>query len=276
MISANKLIGWFQIMYRQKWRYKWGSAKEGEVDCSGAFAYAYAKLGHRIPQGSNAIARGYVEQVEPISAAKPGYAAFKIREPGHPKYALPEKYRKGGSAYNGDLNDYYHIGLVDEDGKHVLNAQGVDAGFTRTPLSKWGAVGRLNAVNYGNPDKKEEKPMQTMIVTAQNGKPVRVRKNPSTDAAVVTELKVGTAVEAGDDVAGWREVVFGDEGGYMMAQFLAPVPDAATATDLPGDAPDPVQAYVRTLTPAEYSELCLMRDRMERDLEFIKSIVGVG
>lgn len=118
--------------------------------------------------------------------------------------------------------------------------------------------------------------MQTMIVTSKNGKPVRVRKSPSTDAAVVTELKVGTAVEAGDDVAGWREVIFGDEGGYMMAQFLAPVPDAATATDLPGDAPDPVQAYVRTLTPAEYSELCLMRDRMERDLEFIKSIVGVG
>ena len=45
MISANKLIGWFQIMYRQKWRYKWGSAKENEVDCSGAFTYAYAFSG---------------------------------------------------------------------------------------------------------------------------------------------------------------------------------------------------------------------------------------
>ena len=210
IIRKDDLISLFQRMYREKWKYGWGHAEKGCVDCSGAFVYAYRQLGQRIYHGSNTIARKHVHELLPIAEAGPGMAAFKIRRPGDKGYALPARYRS-----HRDPNDYYHIGLVDADGKHVLSAQSVRAGFTRTPLSGWGCAARLNAVEY------EESALRAMTVTSENGLPVRVRKTPSKQGAVITKLKVGTPVLAGEERNGWREVVFGDDGaGYMMSRCL--------------------------------------------------------
>ena len=209
IIRANDLIPLFRKMYSEKWRYAWGAAETGRVDCSGAFVWAFRQLGQSIPHGSNAIARSHVRALLPIAEARPGMAAFKLRKPGGKGYALPGKYRNSG-----DRNDYYHIGLVDEDGKHVLSAQSEKAGFTRTPVSGWHAVGYLKNVTYGEP------PMRHMAVTSENGLPVRVRMSPSRQGAVITRLPVGTAVLAGEEKNGWREIVFDDEGGYMMSRCL--------------------------------------------------------
>ena len=241
-MTANDLIRVFQQMYRERWPYEWGAARKGCVDCSGAFVYAYQQLGGGgIYHGSNAIARKYVVKLLPISEAKPGMAAFKLRKPGATWYALPAKYQPGGAAYNGDVNDYYHIGLVDEDGKHVLNAQSVKAGFTRTPVSKWACVAELKAVSYEVGGRKEEvgggesptsgnegKTMEKMYVTAKNGKTVRMRKAPSTSAPVIRDIEIGTAVQAGADIDGWREIICGDDGGYMMSQYLTADPPGVT------------------------------------------------
>ena len=177
-IPVKDLIAIFQQMYREHWSYVWGAAEKGCVDCSGAFVYAYRQFGQSIAHGSNTIARKYVVQLLPISEARPGMAAFKLKKPGESGYDLPAKFKKGGASYNGDLNDYYHIGLVDDDPKYVLNAQGTKAGFTRNKISAWGCVGYLKAVAY----EQEGKTMQTMIVSAANGKPVAVRKGNSTEA----------------------------------------------------------------------------------------------
>ena len=45
IIQANDLIALFKRMAREHWRYEWGKAKEGAVDCSGAFVYAFKELG---------------------------------------------------------------------------------------------------------------------------------------------------------------------------------------------------------------------------------------
>ena len=42
------------------WRYEWGAAKQGCVDCSGAFVYALKKYGLSIYHGSNTIWREYL------------------------------------------------------------------------------------------------------------------------------------------------------------------------------------------------------------------------
>ena len=265
MINPDSLIALFQRMYDEHWRYVAGAAKEGEVDCSGAFVWAYQQFGKKIAHGSNAIARGYVEGLLPIADAVPGMAAFKVREPGHNAYALPDKYRKGGSAYNGDLNDYYHIGLVDETGKYVLNAQGTKAGFTRTKLSSWACVGRLNAVNYAA--EEEMTPMQDMIVTAANGGNVWLRAKPDKASKAVDSIPVGTHVLAGEETTnGWRPVVYNAMTGYMMAEFLT----------APGEETPGAPAFVRTLTAEEYSRLCDARDEIEDALKTLKTIVGVG
>jgi hypothetical protein len=262
MIKATDLIADFRRMYDEHWRYVWGSAEKGCVDCSGAFAYAYRQHGASIAHGSNTIARSYVKGLMPVTAAVPGMAAFKIREPGNPKYALPAKFRKGGAAYNGDLNDYYHIGLVDETGKYVLNAQGTNAGFTRTKIGLWGAVGYLKAVEYPTEQKKGVKPMQKMVVTAKD---VAVRKGDSTEAMVIKRLPKGTVVDAFDDIGGWREIMYQGIDGWMMSKFLAPA-----------DESDPAQAYVRTLTAEELQKLQQLREQMVAGTEFLKTIVGVG
>ena len=228
-ISAGSLIAAFRRMHRERWRYRPGAAEEGTVDCSGAFAWAFERLGGRIAHGSNAIARQFVDSLEPIKDAQPGMAAFRLRRPGDPGYALPEKYRKGGSACNGDLNDYYHIGLVDEDGAHVLNAQGERAGFTRTALKDWACVGALKGVDYG----KGDVPMQKMTVTAENGSPVKVRVNPDAASARADTLPVGTEVMAGEDRGGWRQITYGADGaGWMMSRFLKAAEDTAEAGSL--------------------------------------------
>ena len=223
-IPVKGLISLFRRMFDEHWAYVWGAARTGCVDCSGAFVWAYRQFNQSITHGSNAIARRYVVELLPISKAQPGMAAFKIRKPGDKYYALPATYQKGGAGYNGDLNDYYHIGLVAEDGKSVLNAQSAQAGFTRTALSKWGCVGFLKAVDYD----KEGGQMETYIVTADNGLPVRVRDNPG--GATIT-------------------IRYDGQTGYMMAKFLVKEEEAGV---------------VKTLTQKEYNDLCEARDTLIR------------
>lgn len=244
-IPVDGIISIFQTMYKQHWSYEWGAARSGCVDCSGAFVFAYKKYGLSIAHGSNAIARSYIRELLPVCDAQPGMAAFKLKRPDQAGYDLPGKYREGGSAYNGDLSDYYHIGLVDADGKHVLNAQSPSAGFTRTPIEKWAVAGYLKAVSYGGGDE-----MEAYIVTADNGLPVRVRDTPN--GKTVDRLKVGTVVEGGAiDSEGWQEIRYGDKSGYMMSKFLRKAGDGVT------------------ITIDQYEQLCKARD-------MIISVLGVG
>ena len=260
-IPAAKLIALFRRMYDEHWPYVLGAAREGCVDCSGAFVWAYRQFGQSIAHGSNAIARNYVRGLLPVSQAVPGMAAFKRKEPGQPGYDLPEKY-KGGK----DLSDYYHIGLVDEGG-YVLNAQGTKAGFTRTPISKWSCVGYLKAVDYNQGGSTMQ-----MIVTAANGEPVRVRKQPSTSAETVARLHVGQTVEAGEDTNGWRPISWDGGNGYMMSKFLTETGSGASS----GGQGDNPPAFVRTLSTDEFTALCDLRDQMENGVALLKRIVGVG
>lgn len=200
-IPVRELIAIFQRMYTEHWAYKSNAAQTGCVDCSGAFVWAYKQFGASIAHGSNAIARSYVLALLPVSEAQPGMAAFKIRRPGDEKYALPAKYQPGGSAYNGDLNDYYHIGLVDTDARYVLNAQSTATGFQRSKIAQnWACVGYLKAVDYGDEKTNgdEEPMMNPMIVYAESGKTVFLRRQASTDSSYIARVPVGTEVLAGN------------------------------------------------------------------------------
>ena len=278
-IKMAPLVHEFQIMYQEHWPYVWGAARKGCVDCSGAYVYAYSLFKQYIYHGSNAIARRYVVKLLPVSQAKPGMAAFKARAPGHRYYGLPDKYKKGGGSYNGDLNDYYHIGLVDLDGKGVLNAQSEALGFGRSPVSKWLYVAELKAVEYpsGSAMTKEgAKNMKEMIVTCPQGETVNVRDK--ANGKRIDKLPAGTTVMAGDDVNGWREIVYQDRGGYMSSEFLKPA-HAATMTDLPegGDAQaEPPAAYVKTITTDDLNALCDAMDKMEGAVKTFRDIIGVG
>lgn len=220
-IEAAQIIADFLRMYSERWKYVAGAAQTGAVDCSGAFVWSYRRHGLSIAHGSNAIARRHVVKLLPISEARPGMAAFRHRPPEHDAYALPSKYRRGGGAYSGDLNDYYHIGLVDGTGKYVLSAQGASAGFTRTRLSGWGCVAELKAVTYtdtADPAAQALVPSE-MRVTSPGGGPVRVRAGASASARVKDSLPAGVSVTVTGFMDGWARVRYTGEG-YMMQKYL--------------------------------------------------------
>ena len=133
MIRSDDLIALFRLMYAEKWKYEWGAARRGCVDCSGAFVYAFRQLGGSIYHGSNTIARRHVGEMGKTPV--PGYAAFRWKK------ADTAKYPDG-------RGDFYHIGLVDADGEHVLNAKGAKAGFCRDPLDGWHGFAPLKGVEY--------------------------------------------------------------------------------------------------------------------------------
>lgn len=224
MIPVAILIGYFQRMLREHWAYDWSGTETGKVSCAGAFVWAYRQYGISLYNGSNRLAREQVVRLIPIEQANivPGMAAFKAHPPGESGYSLPSGYLPGGAHYNGDLNDYYHIGLVDEDTARVLNAQGSATGFVSSPISKgWTHVAYLKQVDYGKTIGGEVETMASATIYAENGKAVNLRTLPTTSATRIKQLKVGTPVEVIGYVDNdWAQVSAGGSTGYVMRQYI--------------------------------------------------------
>ena len=217
-MTSKELLADFQRMLKEKWEYVMGSSSPGAVDCSGAFVWSFGQHGKSIYHGSNRILRTEIRELLPIDQWKPGMAAFKRRMPGQQGYALPESYQPGGKHYNGDLNDYYHIGLVDEDGS-VLNAQSTQTGFVRSKLDgSWCGVGYLKQVDYGQIEAGTTAVLA--LVIAQSGNMVRLRKNPSDKAETLYKVPLGATVQVLAQAEGWATVEYQGMRGYMMAEFL--------------------------------------------------------
>lgn len=281
-ILVSDLISDFQTMLKERWAYG-AETKYGQVDCSGAFVWSYSQHGHSIYHGGNRIARTEIVELIPIADAKivPGMAAFKRRKPGESGYALPSGYQPGGAHYNGDLNDYYHIGLVDEDTTRVLNAQSAATGFVASDIGKgWSHVAYLKQVDYNGTDVKQEvhdpvvdagnstdandKPAptpstKTAYVTSENGKAVKMREKPSESCRNWKELKVGTVVTIrGNASNGWTPISYGGKNWYMMSKFLT--------SDIVEDGPTVSEDAAMTSWAAEIYDLTKKQaDAIKRD-----------
>lgn len=243
-IKVSDLLSELNIMLKEHWSYIWGSASKGCVDCSGALVYVFRKYGHSIYHGSNRIARVEVDELLPISQAKPGMVAFKARNPGDTKYALPSAYKSGGKNYNGDLRDFYHVGVVGQNGK-VLNAQSSSTGFVESPIKTWTCVGYLKQVDYG--DMQEDNMTNDSIdicgtaeVIAESGTTVRMRSKPLKNAPIVANVKVGTLVNLLETTSDWCQIEVNGKVGYMMSKFLNKIdsvqesePDLSDFIDIP-------------------------------------------
>ena len=234
MIKANALIKLFRRMLDEHWTYELGAAREGCVDCSGAFVWAYKQLGATIEHGSNSIAHLRVGEYVPVSEAKPGYAVFKLRE--------WRESDSGNRWYNQQPGDCYHIGLMDDDGR-VLNAQSTKTGFVASPASQnWAFAAPLKAVSYSD-DKEGGDTMfgNATVKTQTAGSYVNLREGASTRAAVIGKVYDGERIyvlrEAG---TGWiyGKTQSGAEG-YMSADYIVEdAPDAGGESIPEGDWED--------------------------------------
>ena len=233
MIEAGKLLDLFERMKREHWDYELGAAREGCVDCSGAFVWAYKQLGASIEHGSNSIAHLRVGEYVPVAQAKPGYAVFKMR-------AWREEDR-GNRWYGESPGDCYHIGLMGRDGK-ILNAQSVKTGFVASDAKGWAFAAPLKAVKYRSTE-GGGKMFGNATVSVTSGY-LNIREGAGTAAKIIAKAENGTRVnvirEAGG--TGW---VFGklENGvaGYMSGAYLTmdesiPADDTDSPADETADA----------------------------------------
>lgn len=223
-IRADDLIDLFERMAREHWAYEWGAAREGCVDCSGAFVYAYRALGGpSIAHGSNTIARKSCGEMAPASEAKPGYAVFRWREDGE-----PERYENDGR------DDYYHIGLMGRNGT-VLNAKSTAAGFVESPLTGWAYAAPLLDVSYGAEDalsgsggdtstagESETLPAVCRAVVSTSRDPLNLRDEPGPGGRKIGKLPRGAVVDVLDTAvnAGWWRVRHDGLVGYASCDYL--------------------------------------------------------
>lgn len=273
MIRSDDLIALFQLMYAEKWKYEWGAARRGCVDCSGAFVYAFRQLGGSIYHGSNTIARKYVGAFQKTPA--PGFAAFKWKKTDTAKY--PD-----------GRGDFYHIGLVDADGEFVLNAKGTKAGFCRDKADGWHSFAPLLGVEYnpsapsgaspliGETGDAEKPPLLGEGDRPQDGGEVHgeekgeswsvteyharvkvksgrlnMRSGPGTEHGIVERLPDGTPLVViaefdtdGDGKADWAFVDEDGVQGYVSTAYIERVPvDDAGAENPPPGFPEGGAAY---------------------------------
>lgn len=218
-MTARELVALFQRMLDEHWRYVLGAAETGTVDCSGAVVWAYRQRGLSVYHGSNRLAREEAVKMLPVSMARPGMLAFKARPPGVEGYALPDKYREGGSRSNGDLMDYYHVGVVDSDERYVLNAQSTRTGFVRSLLSEgWASVAYARQIDYGGEEGDTMNGIKAATVRANSGTTVNLRKTPGGD--LLDRVPVGATVTVTDTGGEWSHVEYDGKSGWMMSKFL--------------------------------------------------------
>lgn len=230
MIQASALIALFKRMLDEHWAYEWGAAREGCVDCSGAFVWAYRQLGASIEHGSNSIAHLRVGEYVPVTEAKPGYAVFKLR-------AWRDDSDNGGNRWFGQQpGDVYHIGLMGDDGK-VLNAQSTKTGFVASDAAGWAFAAPLKDVIYKEGDGK----MYGNATVSVTSGYLNIREGASTRSRIIAKAENGARVniirEAGG--TGW---VFGalesGEAGYMASEYLVEdAPESGDQGETSGEAP---------------------------------------
>lgn len=73
---------------------------------------------------------------------------LKAYEPGAKRYNLPARYKPGGGHHNGDLRDYYHIGIVKSVRPLRILHMTSPAAKTDTSLGKWAYHGQLKRITY--------------------------------------------------------------------------------------------------------------------------------
>ena len=235
--TPAKFVAECEKIVKAKPKYVLGKSSTKECDCIGMVKYGLKQNGVSFATtGTNWTFRNQVTDIRQItspSVLRVGDVVFKVRKPGTEGYNLPDKYCKGGSAYNGDINDYCHIGVVKSvDPLRIIHMTSPTA-KTDTSIGKWAVAAELKPqyVDYGNtapapseptqPDPEPEKTGDTAIVTAESGRWVKMRKEPSTKCRLYDEVPIGAKVTVVTPGYDWTKINYGRrKGWYMQTRFL--------------------------------------------------------
>jgi hypothetical protein len=213
-----------------------GDGSDGTCDCICLPIGAIRRMGLKWPgiHGSNWAARQELQTLKEIKSQnelEPGDLVLKAVPQGHKNWTLNKypRYLPGGKYYNGDLNDYYHAGVVESVNplriRHMSNKMKTDT--TVKVSNPWTHYGKLNILIKAaggvtpTPDPYTPSAGTQAMVVASSGKTVNLRRKPSkitgTLVARVPLLSKVDVLDPGDE---WCYVQYGNKKGYMMAKFL--------------------------------------------------------
>lgn len=221
-MNAQKYIEGVYAIFNENPAYKIGhDGSDGYCDCIGMCKGAIRRGGETPNglQGTNYAARYTIQNLKRLTGSselKPGDVVLKSKEPGESGYSLPDSYKPGGSNYNGDLRDYSHIGTVTKNYPLEITHMTSPKAKKDTKLGNWKWFGQLPQVKTGG----VEPVAQYATVTAPSGSTVNMRAQPSTKAALVERVPVGSTVEVLDNSGAWCKVRWSGKSGYMMTEFL--------------------------------------------------------
>ena len=221
-----------------------GDGSNGVCDCIGLIIGAIRRMGLKWNgiHGSNYAARYETVDLEEVRSTEQlelGDLVYKACEKGSLKHKwdLPQRYWKGGKYYNGDLKDYYHVGVVTK--VNPLNITHMTSPRMKVDTNLnggWNYHGKAKPIwNAASNKPSETKPTVpadtptdgcTAVVVSDNGKPVKMREYPSTSCRTWDALPVGTVVTIDEPGETWAKISYGRrKGWYMMSQFLDVVGD---------------------------------------------------
>lgn len=225
-----------------------GKGDDGTCDCIGLIIGAIIRMGLKWTgiHGSNYAARYQtygLKKIESVDDLEVGDLVYKACEKGSTKHKwdLPRRYHKDGAYYNGDMLDYYHVGVVWKINPlkiiHMTSPKmKIDTKLNNNKNSVWNYHGKplvlVKAVGskVTTPTSKIKEPIASAgceaIVTASSGSTVFCRQYPSKTCRTWERVKVGTKVTIIEPGEVWAKVNCGKrKGWYIMAEFLDVIGD---------------------------------------------------
>lgn len=239
-----------------------GDGSNGVCDCIGLIIGAVRRMGLKWTglHGSNYAARYQTVNLQYIASESQlelgDYVYKGVGKDGKGKrpcnagtfthkWDLPDRYFQGHSYYNGDMNDYYHVGVVTQVNPlritHMTSpSMKVDTSLGKNGKSPWNYCGKIKPlVNAATGDKPAPSPAPDIqppddqattgsqaVVVSDNGFPVKMREYPNDSCRTWVKLPVGTKVTIVEPGEKWAKINGGGKKGwYMMAQFLDVVGD---------------------------------------------------
>ena len=231
MITNQRYVDGVESIYEEQPTYEVGhDGSDGKCDCIGMPRGALIREGEKPTnmRGTNQAARKTITNLRKFSSKSElelGEVVLKVRDKDDPSMPLPDRYRHGGADYDPVLGEtnFTHIGTVTCLNPFTITHMTSPTAKKDKNVKGWTWAGRLPWVDYGaspGPEPEPEPPAMVAFVYAENGKPVKMRAQPSTNCKLYWEIKCDSQVAVIEMGSEWSRIMWNGIYGYMMTKFL--------------------------------------------------------
>lgn len=223
MIAVAEFLSRVEEIAAEEPSYRHGGyGQDGTCDCIGIIIGAIRRCGGewRGLHGSNYAARreiaGGLSPITGTADLSTGDVVFKAWEPGTGGYDLPDRYEHGGAYYNGDLMDYYHVGVVVSVYPLRIRHMTTPRPKMDTSIGKWAYHGKLKKIGYTESGGQQMETYQAKVI----GGGLNLRKDTSSASVRITQIPEGSIVSVLEERGDWCRVNYAGLEGFVMAKFL--------------------------------------------------------